>query len=346
MNFTKRILIVDDSPTERKLLKGLLRKRWPNLGIQEAADGVEGLVAVKEWLPDVVLTDLCMPQSSGWDLLAAMRSEKSLTPVVVISGDDKSEIAVAAFQAGAASFVSKLDLSKLLVPTLETVLDLAATHSNRRRVIDCLKCMDLRFELNNDHSLVTPLVRYLEDHLGSLKLCDELDLIRVGMALHESLLNAIHHGNLELDSELRQEEESIYYELAEARKLMWPYCDRKVHVFASLNVDKLKFVIRDDGPGFNHNNVIDSTAAENMQRIGGRGLLLIRSFMDQVTHNDLGNEITLIKYTNAGQKLLANMNETSLNDTLPEFQIPATSEPTIEAISSNLVLRNHLEPVH
>ena len=167
--------------------------------------------------------------------------------------------------------------------------------------------MDLRFELENDGSLIAPLVRSLEDHIGSLRLCDETELIRIGVALHESLSNAINHGNLELDSELRQENEHLYYEMGEARKLIWPYCDRRVHVFASLGAERVRFVIRDEGPGFNHEQILDPTQEENLERIGGRGLLLIRNFMDEVSYNKRGNEISLVKYTSAGRKLLVQL---------------------------------------
>ena len=54
----KKLLIVDDSAVERKLLTGLLQKHWPNYEIREAADGEEGLSAVEQWMPDLVLTDL------------------------------------------------------------------------------------------------------------------------------------------------------------------------------------------------------------------------------------------------------------------------------------------------
>ncbi len=145
--------------------------------------------------------------------------------------------------------------------------------------------------------------------------------MRIGVALHESLSNAINHGNLELDSELRQEDESIYYELAEARRVMWPYCDRKVQFFASLNGERVKFVIRDEGPGFNHQKVLDPTMAENMDRVGGRGLLLIRSFMDEMSYNRRGNELTLQKFTSAGRKLLAKMGEKSLDPADLELEV-------------------------
>ena len=96
-----------------------------------------------------------------------------------------------------------------------------------------------------------------------------------------------------------------------------------MHIFASLNVELLRFVIRDEGPGFNHKKVLDPTAAENLERIGGRGLLLIRSFMDEISYNDRGNEITLLKYTTAGRKLLAKLTEKTPEISAEEFEVSA-----------------------
>ena len=169
--------------------------------------------------------------------------------------------------------------------------------------------MDLRFELDNDAGSVAHLVEQLAEQIAAMQLFPEADCIRIRIALTESLLNAINHGNLELDSNLRQEDESLYHDLAETRRGRWPYCDRRVQVLASFSRDRLKFVIRDEGPGFNHRKILDPTDAENLERIGGRGLLLIRSFMDEVRFNDSGNQITLIKYTSRGQALLARLSD-------------------------------------
>lgn len=335
-NSLKRILIVDDSSVERTLVRGLLKKHWPTCEILEAADGEDGMQAIESEMPDLVLTDVCMPRSGGLDLLAALRDKKSVVPVVVMSGMGNEQMAVEALQAGAASYIPKPKLPELLIETISMVSDLSATHRNRRRVISCLRSMDLVFELYNDASLVSPLVRYLEDHIGSLRLCDEHELVRIGVALHESLSNAIHHGNLELNSDLRQEDERLYYEMGESRKLMWPYCDRRVHVFASLNNERVKFVIRDEGPGFNHSKVLDPTQEENLERIGGRGLLLIRSFMDEVSYNPCGNEITLVKYTSEASKLLANLGESSLAGPDDEFEVSPEVILLDEAPAENL----------
>ena len=190
----------------------------------------------------------------------------------------------------------------------EAVLELTDNQDNHR-LTQFVSSLDLRLDINNDISLVPPLVCHLLEQITKLRLLDERHLVSLSVALSESLSNAINHGNLEMDSELRQEDESIYYDLADARRVMWPYGDRKVHVLASYSKDRVKFVIRDDGPGFNVSRVKDPTNKENIERIGGRGLLLIRAFMDEVSHNARGNEITLVKYTSAGAELLARMTD-------------------------------------
>ena len=190
----------------------------------------------------------------------------------------------------------------------EAVLELT-DNRDRARINKLVSSMDLRFEIGNDVSLVPPLICHLLEQITLLNLLDDDCLSPMSIALSESLSNAINHGNLEMDSELRQEDESVYYDLAAARRVMWPYCDRKVHVFASYSRDRVKFVIRDEGPGFNVNKVKDPTDEDNIERIGGRGLLLIRAFMDEVSHNHRGNEITLVKYTSAGAELLARMTD-------------------------------------
>jgi anti-sigma regulatory factor (Ser/Thr protein kinase) len=55
------------------------------------------------------------------------------------------------------------------------------------------------------------------------------------------------------------------------------------------------FVVRDEGPGFDPTSLPDPTDPINLERVSGRGLLLIQTFMDHVEHNETGNQITMIK---------------------------------------------------
>jgi anti-sigma regulatory factor (Ser/Thr protein kinase) len=171
----------------------------------------------------------------------------------------------------------------------------AQVENRHQRLLERLAQAELQFVLDNDRYLVPSLVAYLRNYLVRLSLCNETAVTRVCIALEEALLNAIFHGNLEMNSALRQEGDQTYYRLAEERRRMAPFCDRQVFCTARLSRAEVCVTIRDEGPGFDPSTLPDPTDPANLGQIGGRGLLLIRTFMDSVIHNQAGNEITLVK---------------------------------------------------
>ena len=86
-----------------------------------------------------------------------------------------------------------------------------------------------------------------------------------------------------------------FRELGEERRQKPPYRDRRVHVRATLSRAEAVYVVEDEGPGFDPATVPVASDPANLERIGGRGLMLIRTFMDDVHHNEKGNRITLRK---------------------------------------------------
>src|SRR5207248_10598981 len=115
------------------------------------------------------------------------------------------------------------------VPTLESLLNLTRTERYHQRALDYLAWTESQFVLDNDPAAIPPLVGHLEDILARLKFCDRTELMRMGAALQEALLNAMYHGNLEVSSELRQEDEAAYHELIRRRRRQAPYGERRVH---------------------------------------------------------------------------------------------------------------------
>jgi anti-sigma regulatory factor (Ser/Thr protein kinase) len=139
------------------------------------------------------------------------------------------------------------------------------------------------------------LIGHFEEELTRMNFCDATDRIRVGTALTEALANAVEHGNLELDSTLRESPDGEYYRLGESRSKLTPYRERRVRITMRVTPSEVTYVIRDEGPGFKYQNLPDPTDPENLTKLSGRGLLLIRTFMDEVRFNAEGNEITLVK---------------------------------------------------
>ena len=124
---------------------------------------------------------------------------------------------------------------------------------------------------------------------------DSAELMRVTIALDEALRNALFHGNLEVSSRLREEDDRRYHELAHQRATESPYKDRRISLLIAHDPYRSRFVVRDEGCGFDTSEAHRPIEPEDLLRSSGRGLLLMKSFMDTVTFNQAGNEVTLIK---------------------------------------------------
>jgi CheY-like chemotaxis protein/anti-sigma regulatory factor (Ser/Thr protein kinase) len=288
------ILVVDDNAVDRTLAGSIIEKdsRWK---ASFAANGREALDLIARKQPDLVLTDMVMPELDGLALVQEVRSKYPLVPVILMTAFGSEEIAIQALQKGAASYVPKGNLVKDLAETLESVLALAQADTNQQRLLECLTQTESHFLLDNDPSLIPPLIGSLQENLTRMKLCDEIGRIRVSVALQEALVNAITHGNLEVGSDEREKDDKGYQKLVEERRHSKPYRSRRVHVTSRESPAEAVYVIRDEGPGFDPSKLPDPTDPANLERVTGRGLLLIRTFMDEVHHNAKGNEITMVK---------------------------------------------------
>ena len=96
------------------------------------------------------------------------------------------------------------------------------------------------------------------------------DLFSIRLALEEAIVNAIEHGN--------------QFDPA-----------KQVHVLCHVSDDSVVLQITDEGPGFNPCAVPDPTDCEHLECPGGRGVMLMRSFMTEVDFNEKGNQVTLTK---------------------------------------------------
>jgi CheY-like chemotaxis protein len=291
------VLVVDDAAIDRRMTGALIEQ---NLGwrVTYAEDGAAALAAMERETPRVVVTDLRMPGMDGLELVAAVRRRYPFVPVVLMTAFGNEEIAIQALREGAASYVPKKTQDRHLVPTLEQVVAAAKLESRQQQLLEHLSHTESSFILDSDRQIIPALVMHVQEYLTRLQLCDRTERIRIGVALEEALLNAIFHGNLEASSELRQQDEAHYYKLVDERRQQPPYRDRKVHFTYKLTRSEAVFSIQDEGPGFDRSILADPTDPENLGRIGGRGLLLIRTFMDGVMFNEKGNHITLVKYRN------------------------------------------------
>ncbi len=293
-----RVLVVDDSPVDRRLAGGLLEKHFE---VAYAEHGKDALAQIGAGPPDLVVTDLQMPQMNGLELVGQIRSRYPLVPVILMTGQGSEDIAVRALEQGASSYVPKPNLARDLLDTVENVLSVARADRRHERLLECARYYEAHFVLDNEPALIPPLVDLLQEQIRRQRLCDETGRIRLGVALEEALLNGLYHGNLELKTEELREASSALLQqgtrsLVEQRRQQAPYSSRKLHVKAVISHDEATVVVRDEGNGFDPHSLPDPADPHSLERQIGRGLVLMRTFLDRVSYNAAGNEVTLTKY--------------------------------------------------
>lgn len=288
------ILVVDDSLTDRRLAVGLLEK-LPGAVVFEAQDGRDALRQCELHLPDLVVSDVMMPSMNGLELVAAVKEQYPLVPIIIMTSLGSEEIAAQALQKGAASYVPKRVLAQDLPEVAERTLATAAETRNQSRLLHRMTRREMTFELETDLTLVCAVSSFLRHDAQHNRLFAKNECLRVGVAIEEALLNAYFHGNLEISSDLRETDYKAYNNLAKQRVRESPYKERKIEVKVAVSATQVIYTVRDEGPGFDPARLPDPTDPKNLDRPCGRGLLLMRTFMDNVIYNDAGNEVTLFK---------------------------------------------------
>lgn len=296
-----KILLVDESASDRRRTADLLLRNG-KVQVIYAGSGHEAISAIERLSPDVVLAAL---PAEGTDFLLVLRKihfRYPRLPIILMTSAEITPLLLQALQQGAVSFVPKGNLGHYLARTLDHVLRLSQSE-RRHRLVGYLCQTESSFSLENDPELIAPLVAHLQEGASRLEGMDETARIQLGVALHEGLLNAMYHGNLEVSSELREAGEAAFLAEAEERRHCSPHADRRVHVKATLTPSQAVFVIRDEGPGFNPDAIPDPTAPDNLSKASGRGILLMRTFVDEMHYSATGNELTLVKKlpVNGGQ---------------------------------------------
>ena len=280
MNTNKQnVLVVDDDPVTRHLLKSTLETA--GFVVATATDGVEALRYARRTgadAPDLILLDVWMPKMSGLDVLTQLRADGMQPRVVVMTSDDTPETLLQALRGEALHFVSKPIDSAALIEIVETAL-----------ATDAVAGIELISGRPDWVELDVPCSREAAARVESFLAHLDADLTpevreSVGFAFRELLLNAVEWGG-QLDPK------------------------RKVRIACLRARRMLLYRIADPGPGFRLEDLSHAAIAhagdpiEHMKvreekglRPGGFGLLLVHAKVDELLYNEARNEVVFVKY--------------------------------------------------
>ncbi len=188
MTERKRILVVDDEPQITRVLRTSLT--GSGYEVRTAEDGHAGLRMAREWLPDLVITDVSMPNMDGVELSRHLRAELRV-PIIVLSVKGEEKTKVEALDAGADDYVTKpIGMNELLARVRRNLARTEPAEVDNRKSIEIadfhIDVEGFRVTVKDREIRLTPkefeLLLYLAKHAGRV-------------VTHRTLLSAIWGPN-------------------------------------------------------------------------------------------------------------------------------------------------------
>ncbi len=180
---------------------------------------------------------------------------------------------------------------------LRYLVDAVCHNGNLENSISSVRPFSIEktFSISNDIFNVERIVYILTKEFIYFLDFNSLEKIRIGLA--EMITNAIEHGNLSIsgDQKLEATENGTYYGLIEERLKDDKYKDKKVTFSFCINQEFVRISIEDQGDGFKVDDIPDPTMQEGLFKLHGRGILITRMYFDDVSYNDVGNRVELVK---------------------------------------------------
>jgi anti-sigma regulatory factor (Ser/Thr protein kinase) len=172
-----------------------------------------------------------------------------------------------------------------------------------------------RFQLRLPSRLewIQPAVEYLCQRAVLCSACDETRSAKLMLALHEALTNSVVHGNLELSSDLKEQDDDAFAAELAARAADPLYASRWVNVEVVYDGRTCQWTITDEGKGFDVEQVLQREAGREGKTplASGRGICMMRLFLDGV------------HYEQGGRRVILTLSKLTVEDKRPRLRLPS-----------------------
>lgn len=292
------ILLADGNEESRKMFGSFFEGHGWSYQVVPDRSAMEGALLAASY--DIIIADVNLGGADAVTLLRELLEKDPSQAIIAVSGNATYEDALNLFRNGATDLLSRpIDFSWLERVVRQVVF---ARRNDERERATCrfitkeeeeirLTCADLA-QLS---AISLPLVGRLT-HCGILS---HSDALKLRLAVQEAVLNGLEHGNLELDSQWKEDFSSDgrdkFSTMRRTRLADPEYANRSVSVKLVHTKDKLEIVVRDEGKGFLNARSTSEEGGVDSMACSGRGLALMSSAVDEVRFGENGSEVTMVK---------------------------------------------------
>ena len=291
------LLVVDDSATQITLIQSIVQKL--GFTVWTASDGKEALKLLRDQQPDLVVTDMQMPEMNGLELIRKMREICPLVPAILVTAFGNEHLAAEALGVGAANYISKDHIGILLPDIARRILKFTEANAESLDLKGTLDRTSFDFLLDCSIERITPLVCLQLRLLAAMNVLHTGERIRIAEALHYLLLYSIVHGNLEepVDATPLSIDQAI--SLVQSRRddeATRSMSERNVTLRLEVTNREARFIVANQGSGQSIHHAPLPGTPQSFADERGRGMLLLTSVMNEVFIDPTTYDVTMVKY--------------------------------------------------
>ena len=257
------ILVVDDEIDILNILEFYLKKKGAN--VIRAMDAFQALEAMYDE-NDLILLDIMLPVLDGYQICKILKMQRDYNsiPIIMVSALGEMESMKKGFLVGADDYIVKPFTEKVVIDGIQK-----AMQENKKLKSSGLE-YHIRFELKSDFSYMHD-INNMTKWIFSNTDAEEWIVSDLMYSLNEMCTNAIEHGNKK---------------------------DKNKNVYVECQVykDRISISIMDEGAGFDPDATLDFLEDADIYRLRGRGLIITRQMMDEVSYEEDGKKVVLTKY--------------------------------------------------
>lgn len=290
-----RLLIVEPAPGTREGLRRAAASR--GFDVLEVGEAGAALELARNSRPQVILVALETPGMPGLDLLARLRAYDVNTSVVALASRHDPDQAEEALALGAVNYLHKPIDPQDLRFVLDRLYRSLREEFDTRDVLALVRERTVQLSIPSSPEVLSKAVAYLGREL--IRTYGETAVVQteIRLALYEALANALEHGNLEISFDEKSAamlEPNGIDTLIRTRMADERLRGRRIHITAIYTPSEICYTVRDDGLGFDPEAQLQKPLADT-SALHGRGITLIRHYMDEVEWEAGGRAICMRK---------------------------------------------------